>query len=484
MKGSTSLRRPTSGWGDDYTVTVMLDGMVFQASPTLNVVQTGTGTTPVFVVASGGAPGDAAVEFELSTGTVDATSGVVRLVADFAVSAEGGTATLTMANPSLQGTTSATHGPTNVVMMAAALDEKAAAMNATADVAADGFMLFMDGRDTASLGSLQVTVKENHRQASDGMDVDAQEDIMSIGNNEADPPAPNSTVSFSGDFSFASKVFVHGDNDCGALAGDAHANVDAQGELTGDETAASAAGDLRVMEGTGDDAVVTGTTSAVMVETFATDAQHLCIMVDPEADGAMPIPATPEGETYTAMGSYTGIEDAAIGPMPEEQTLGTIRRNGVTIRIPYITTYSGYNQRLVIVNRGSQARYGNRVRAGRRNHGQRFGGRHVAVRNLDDADAGHRDAKRRFPHCRVRHRGGAAALDRCRHRHGQQFRRLHRHRGLHGRLARQTSLLGAKNGKGGFGPPFLCARPFHRAGPGWNAGRPPGRFSEPSTARR
>jgi hypothetical protein len=318
--------------------------MVFQASPGLAAVG---GTNPVFVVASGGAPGDAAVEFELSMGTVDAITGVFQLDADFAVSAGGGSATLTMANPSLQGTTSATHGPTNVVKMAAALDEKAVAMNATADVAADGFMMFVDGRTTASLGSVQVTVKENHRQASNGEDVDAQEDIMLITDDDGDP---NSSVSFSGDFSFASKVFVHGDGDCGAATGDAHVSV---GDLNTDTDEAAAEDDLLVMEGTGDDAMVTGTTSAVTVTTF-TAAQHLCIMVDPEADTAMPIPTT---DAYTAMGSYMGIADAAIGPMPEEQTLGMIRRNGVTVRIPYVTTYSGYNQRLVVVNRGVRARY-------------------------------------------------------------------------------------------------------------------------------
>ena len=29
--------------------------------------------------------------------------------------------------------------------------------------------------------------------------------------------APMSTVSFMGDFSFATKVYLHGDNDCGAV---------------------------------------------------------------------------------------------------------------------------------------------------------------------------------------------------------------------------------------------------------------------------
>ena len=96
-------------------------------------------------------------------------------------------------------------------------------------------------------------------------------------------------------------------------------------------------------------------TMAVNVTAFD-DARHLCIMVqgdDDESEDGMDAPRIPETGAYTAMGSYTGIVGAAIGPKPQEQTLGMITRNGTTVHIPYMTTYEGYNQRLVLSNRGS-----------------------------------------------------------------------------------------------------------------------------------
>ena len=67
----------------------------------------------------------------------------------------------------------------------------------------------------------------------------------------------------------------------------------------------------------------------------------------------MDAPRIPETGAYTAMGSYTGIDDAAIGPKPRAQTLGAIGRDGTTVRLPYLTTNAKFNQRLYIVNRGS-----------------------------------------------------------------------------------------------------------------------------------
>ena len=76
---------------------------------------------------------------------------------------------------------------------------------------------------------------------------------------------------------------------------------------------------------------------------------------DPEDEDGMRIPET---AAYTAMGSYVGATTgAAFDPMPMEQTLGRIMRDGTTIRIPFVTTSDGYNQRIVLVNRGPEARY-------------------------------------------------------------------------------------------------------------------------------
>ena len=40
-----------------------------------------------------------------------------------------------------------------------------------------------------------------------------------------------------------------------------------------------------------------------------------------------------------------------------EQMLGAIKRDGTTVRLPYLTTNAKFNQRLYIVNRGSEATY-------------------------------------------------------------------------------------------------------------------------------
>ena len=340
--------------GDTYMVTVRLDGMVFTGAAALS----GT-TSATFSLALGGGAGDNLAVFRLTGGTLSATDGALSLDADYAVSAAGGSATLTIRNRTLaeleiEGVDGTATRSGNSIMVAGALNETAIAMNPTADVGADGFMMFEAGRTTASLGTLEVGVKAMHRRAqTDGTDdagalVADLEDIMLTGNNTETPPAPNSSVAFSGDFSFASKVFLHGDGDCGALATDAHVATP-----NSDTDEATAETDLRMMEGEDDAAVILGTTSAVDVSDFATP-QTLCVMVDPEAEDPMRIPAT---KAYTAMGSYMGITDAAIDPMPEEQTLGMIERNGTTVRLPSLSTHDRFNQRIRVVNRGPDAEY-------------------------------------------------------------------------------------------------------------------------------
>ena len=49
---------------------------------------------------------------------------------------------------------------------------------------------------------------------------------------------------------------------------------------------------------------------------------------------------------------------SAFAPGSVEYLLGAIARNGSTFQIPYLTVYPGYNQRIVIRNRGdSEAHY-------------------------------------------------------------------------------------------------------------------------------
>ena len=63
----------------------------------------------------------------------------------------------------------------------------------------------------------------------------------------------------------------------------------------------------------------------------------------------------PTGQ-YTVAVDYAKLTNAAVEPADLGETLlGTIRRDGTRVQIPYLTTYDGYTQRVVIVNRNRTA---------------------------------------------------------------------------------------------------------------------------------
>ena len=74
---------------------------------------------------------------------------------------------------------------------------------------------------------------------------------------------------------------------------------------------------------------------------------YLCVMVG--EDNMMRITDAP----FTATVAYAAVDDAAFPRMKMTETVGMIDRNGTTVHIPYLTTYEGYNQRIVLSNRSS-----------------------------------------------------------------------------------------------------------------------------------
>ena len=300
--------------------------------------------------------------YRLTSGGV-ATTAALNLEASFAISGNAGTATMTIRNQTLAGleipgVTGTERHPGTVIKVAPALDEDATAMNATADVAAS-FKKFLGGMSVATVGSLEVGF-ETHRHASGDSPGDAVVLADIIVTADDDGGDPQSTVTFMGDFSFASKVYTHGDGDCGV-----------EGETDGqsgdpDNVLARTEADLLIRD---DMEMVSDTTKTMAVavsdeadvDNALTSARYLCIMVQGEDDTSqdgMDAPRIPETGAYTAMGSYTGIENAAIGPKPQEQILGMIGRNGTTVNFPFLTSQTRYNQVLRITNRGSAvARY-------------------------------------------------------------------------------------------------------------------------------
>ena len=323
--------------GDTYIVIYTLDGMVFQEPPS---IEAPTG----FSVASGGMAGDKVVVFRMSSTAAAVTaSTLIVLNAQFAISAAGnGSVTRTVTNQTLAElgtagvTGSMTHTASGAIKLASGFKETAMPMTATATVE-HSFRSF-NGAAVAAVGSLRVTHNGDVRQNNAAGDaVSALTEIITPGTGTG---AGTSTVQIMGDFSFATSAFLHGDDDCSAEGTDTEAPPTDSGILK--------------MEGTGDDAMVVGVNAVNVTEFDRGDPAgpaYLCIMVDPEDEDGMRIPET---VAYTAMGAYTGaVAGAAFDPAPMEQTLGMIRRDGTTAHIPYMTTYEGYNQRIVLSNRSS-----------------------------------------------------------------------------------------------------------------------------------
>ena len=75
----------------------------------------------------------------------------------------------------------------------------------------------------------------------------------------------------------------------------------------------------------------------------------LCIAVPATNTAEIPL-----GE-YTVEVDYRGLPNRAYPPIDmAETTIGRIRRDGTRVQIPFLTTYSGYRQRVVIVNRNAR----------------------------------------------------------------------------------------------------------------------------------
>ena len=164
-----------------------------------------------------------------------------------------------------------------------------------------------------SIGAIVVSLGSGFLSAADGVGIVNPEDIV-------DPD--ESMITYTGDFSFASKVYMADDDDCGG------------GDVS----------DSLLMTGT--DGAVTNTMS-LMPQTMAdANGQHICIMVDGET-------IIPETSRYAVSVDYEGAEDEntrVYPPKGKSRRLAYIEQNGIKITIPYLTTHSGYNQRIVVAN--------------------------------------------------------------------------------------------------------------------------------------
>ena len=217
----------------------------------------------------------------------------------------------------------------DVVKVVDGLEEKGTSSGSMSDVAS-GFSMFVAGDDNsatdAQIGYVRIRAADNvmHRAATA---------VRGPGSFVAEA-TDAVTVTFKGDF--ANHTFtVRPMMDCtGTVTSTATLNKDKNELAVSLENAAGTAAD-----DTEDEEATPQTKKVVMLA--------LCMEV--AEDNTKPIPNT----AYTAAVKYTKLANAMFPRADQTVTVGSIGRTGTTVQIPYLTTYEGYNQRLVLSNRGS-----------------------------------------------------------------------------------------------------------------------------------
>ena len=347
---------------DTYLVTYSLEGMVFSGNATI----IGTASGALDLIAGGTAGHNMAVFRTGATDTVAATA-VIEMQATVAVSAGGGSITRTVLNRSLEGIpgvdASETDTAMGIIKFAPALNEMVVKASPAPEAkAAAGFMKFDSDVLRVSLGTVVLGVVDDPANLRDAQGADSNADLIdALGDitaaaRAADTDPITNPVTFSGDFSFAKTVAL-GVGSC-------------EGTLT----------EIRKSEGTGGDMMLLNETMPMEALTFGADAAptvddggpdgdgnsanddtpfHLCV----EVDGMKEIPETPADNPFQVMAMYKGMVDndgevtAAHVPMGDEHDLASIGRDGASFSIPYLTVNEHYNQRVILVNRGAEAKY-------------------------------------------------------------------------------------------------------------------------------
>lgn len=294
-----------------------LNGKVLQAGATLNDYNVSVG--------QGGAAGDTYVIFDVTANTAMAQNQLVTLdLADMQLSPTSA-ATMTVAHYSnspaaVAATATNTTGALATDSYAFAsvvpvLTTAITASSATADVnAATPFTKFTGPSTTATLGNVKFTLTTGA--------VDAAGAAVTTLGQVINTAAGKSKLVVTGDLSFI------GDTDAATTAtkltfGGVNADVNATStSKVSTGTLSTLAG--ITLAGAGNDIIVTANTTDVI------------------SAGSYSLAFTP-----------VGIDNAAYGAASATAALGDIKRNGATAQVPYLTTNAGLNQKLILVNRGS-----------------------------------------------------------------------------------------------------------------------------------
>lgn len=302
------------------------DGAVFStniAAAALTVNTTGADTV------SGGLIGESSAVFGVNAGTAgfSQTDSVTLAISDAGLTLSGSAASFTVrvyedqtnAINETPGTELFSDGVQNAVTLSAALTVNFTSADATAEVETN-FLQFLDPTSTTGGTTLTGTLGRFVTGiVTTGTIVDS--DLNAITAVTELATLTTSPVSLEGDFSFATGgFFISGTTDGVCTAGGATA-------VTPDTASFS---------------TFTSTVDVV-------DSRALCVTVSGTTTNIIP-----DTMDYTAAGSLTHVETASSPASTAfGADLGEINRNGTTVEVAYLTTFSEYNQRLIMNNRNS-----------------------------------------------------------------------------------------------------------------------------------
>ena len=317
---------------ESQTATVRYDfaNMVLHEAtqPTLTV-EAG-GSDPEYTgasVSSGGSNGDDHVEFTLVgsngvTGTGFHRDRSLKLRIESVAVKPGNTGTITMTVTKTVSGTPRTHETDAIgaVSSANVLEESASPASPAAAMTT-GFRSFVRGdsvrpdRLAASVGRLFFGLASSMDYYTFPVASTSTKPIKTLPDVIRDNPAGSSTstVTFTGDFSFASGAYLSTAADCSSTGAD---RISAFGAGFGSATSTPA----------------------------SVNGKYLCI----EVDGATPIPST---QPYRATVSYVTHGSSVLPPGNVELTLGRILSGGASVSIPFMSTHPAVNHRLMILNR-------------------------------------------------------------------------------------------------------------------------------------
>ena len=317
---------------DNVEVTYTYSGAVFHTPLTalsLVAATDATGGTAVADAAEsltgGGTMGASSATF-LVRGAVLPVAGhfVLTPTGGLAISGEGASLTIRVRNLGAGGLILAekTFNLPNVIKVENVIDDTITPGSAGTTTVASGYLKFGNAvansdDETVNLGSLDLALKGgSNRRVLAGSPVDAR------GAGASYPVVTSTRVGFSGDLSFVEAAFMSTSSVC--------------------ETK-----DYNLLTGTG--AAKTWKTGSDRPNVSDLDSHdNFCI----EADGETPI----EESTYLVTIDNEGISGAVFPPADmDNQRIGRIERDAPTIRIPYFTTASVYNHRLILTNRTGTA---------------------------------------------------------------------------------------------------------------------------------